>query len=155
MSGGHSALYSIYTCPDAPPASCLTFELWLCQTSLQRLSEELDAALVRAGAEGGELAVKIEVLEARGPKCSVATSCTPNPHYSTKTTTYDADAARRPLSEGAGRCDHDGECEGPGNNCFAWYLQGGVELLLYRQYPQPTFCGCIEHACTWFYQDDP
>lgn len=153
VAGGRSALSSSHACADAPPASCLAFELWLCQTSLERLTTELDAALAHAGAADGELAVLLDVLEARGPKCGAAASCPPGPHYSTKDASYDANGPRRPIGNGAGRCERDGDCEGPGNDCFAWYLQGGAEQLLYRRYPQPTFCGCVERTCTWFDQD--
>lgn len=151
LSTASSALYSIHRCADIPRASCLRFTLWLCQTSLERFTAELDGALDHAGAPDGELGVVVEVLEARGPKCKPDTTCPLDRHYGSPEGAYDEAAARRPLGGGGGRCDRDNDCEGGhSNSCHAWYLRGGVETLIYISRPNPTFCGCIDGACTWF-----
>jgi hypothetical protein len=153
LSTGSSALHSIHTCSDVPRASCLHFTLWLCQTSLDRLTGELDAALAQAGASDGELGVVVRALEARGPKCKPDATCPLDRHYGSPEGTYDPKGARRALGDGGGRCDRDNDCEGGhSNSCHAWYLSGGVENLIYISRPSPTFCGCIDGACTWFDQ---
>jgi hypothetical protein len=151
LSTGSSGLFSIYTCPDVPRASCLTYTMWLCQTSFDRLTGELDAALAGAGAADGEAALKLTVLEARGPRCKGDAPCALDRHYGSPKGEYDWHAPRTPLG-GRGRCDRDSECEGSGNGCAAWYLQGGVENLVYIQYSEPTLCGCVHGACSWFTQ---
>lgn len=154
LSMGSSALYSIHRCSDVARASCLHFTLWLCQTSLERFTTELDEALAHAGASDGELGVVLEALEAHGPTCKPDTSCPLDRHYGSPEGTYDPKAARRALGSGGGRCDRDNDCAGGhSNGCNAWYLRGGIETLLYVSRPNPTFCGCIDGACTWFDQD--
>lgn len=151
---GTSALYSsTYDCADVGRPSCLTFELWLCQTSLARLTEQLDAALARAGAEDGELGAHVDVAEAGGPRCKGG-ACAPTAHYSKRDAEYDPSGVRLPVgSPGAvGRCEGDGDCDGGGNVCHAWYLRGGAELAIYYQVRAPTFCGCVDGYCAWFEQ---
>jgi hypothetical protein len=153
LSMGMSALYGSARCRDVSRASCLHFTLWLCQTSLERFGQELDAALAHAGAADGELGVEVEVLEAHGPKCAPDASCPLDHHYGSPQGTYDPKAKRRALGDGGGRCDRDNDCEGAdSNSCHAWYLRGGIENAVYISRPMPTFCGCIEGACTWFDQ---
>lgn len=149
-----SALDAVQSCPDVSRASCLTLRLWLCQTSLERLTEELDAALTTARADDGELGVKVEVLESEGPRCKLETSCEPDRHYSAHPTLarYEPSAPRRPIGGGAGHCESDADCEGQENQCLAWYLRGNTTLVSYVAHAEPTFCGCVERACTWFDQ---
>lgn len=152
MQMGSSGLWSIFRCPDVARSGCLRFVVWLCQTSLERVTGDLDAALTRAGAADGEVGLLLEVLEARGPKCKRGEACRPLPHYAFPAATNDPTRSRRPVGRSIGRCERDGGCEGPGNRCAPWYLQGGIEPLIAQSFPTPRFCGCVEGACTWFEQ---
>lgn len=151
MSMGSSALYSVYKCQDVGDASCLTLSVWVCQEDIATIATWAAEAAAAIGAGDGELALNLEFVE-RPPSCKDGAACTPAVHYSTKDGRYDADGERHLATRGRGRCTNDGDCEGPGNACVAWYLAGGAETSIYIQYSEPTFCGCVENTCNWFTQ---
>ncbi len=114
----------------------------------------MDAALTRVGAADGALTVRLSIVEVGGPACKDGPRCAPKPHYSTPHGQHDEGAERHVLPDWkAGACRDDGDCEGGGNSCHAWYLRGGAELAIYVQRPEPAFCGCVERRCTWFTQE--
>ncbi len=151
MSVGSSALYSVFKCPDVGDASCLTLSVWVCQKDIATIATWVAEAASVIGAGDGELALNLEFVE-RPPSCKDGAACPPKVHYSTKDGRYDPDDERHLAARGRGRCSNDGDCEGGGNACVAWYLAGGPEAGLYIQYAEPTFCGCIESTCNWFTQ---
>jgi hypothetical protein len=155
VSSGNSALYSTAKCPGVADASCLTFSVWLCQSSLSEIAEHLRLVTAEAGAVDGELFVTLTIHEATGPACKGGPRCVPTPHYSVPDGTYRSTRGRTAL-EGwsSGSCRDDGDCEGGGNSCHAWHQRGGAELAILNQMSQPTFCGCVEHRCSWFTQGD-
>jgi hypothetical protein len=151
LSSGSHAIGSVYTCDGVPRPSCFHLSLYLCQTSIAELARLLAAAATEAGIGNAELGADVTVMEARGPACK--SGCVPQPHYSTKSAKYDPKARRTPIAKphGAGRCQHDGECQG-GQSCLAWYLSGGPELAYFLQLDEAAFCGCVDRACTFFTQ---
>jgi hypothetical protein len=153
ISSASSALYSVHTCADVARASCLFLEGWICQTTVDRLAELLEETLAAANVSDGELVVSFLAHEAGGPRCKKGPKCMPNEHYGAPRGLFEPDALRDPTEPyGAGRCKDDGDCEGPGNVCQAWYLRGAPELLLYMKKSEPTWCGCVDGGCTWFVQ---
>lgn len=155
LSTGSSALYGTSKCPGVGDASCLTFGVWLCQSSLGEILEQLRLAAAEAGAEDGELFLTLTIHEATGPACKEGPRCVPTPHYSVPDGIYRSTRGRTALEAwGRGNCRDDGDCEGGGNSCHAWYQRGGVELAIFNQMNQPTFCGCVEHQCSWFTQNE-
>lgn len=154
LSSGNSALSSAFKCPGIADASCLTFSVWLCQTSLNEIVEQLGVATAEAGAPDGELFVTLTLHEATGPACKEGPRCIPTQHYSVPDGSYRSTRGRTAL-EGwsGGDCRDDGDCEGGGNSCHVWYQRGGPELAILNQMSQPTFCGCVERRCSWFTQD--
>jgi hypothetical protein len=153
IASASSALYSVHSCADVPRASCLFLEGWICQTTVDRIAEELEAALDAAKVADGELVVSFVAHEAGGPRCKKGSKCVPNEHYGAPRGLFEPDAIRDPTEPyGSGRCKDDGDCEGPGNVCQAWYLRGAAELLLYMKKSEPTWCGCVDGGCTWFVQ---
>lgn len=151
---GSSALFSVYKCPGIADGGCFTFSVHLCAGSLESITEQLERAAAKAQTADGELFVTLTVHEADGPRCKDGPRCQPTPHYSTKDAVYRPDAERAPLEKwSAGACRDDGDCEGPGNTCSAWYRRGSPEVLLFVSCQEPTFCGCVEQRCTWFTQD--
>jgi hypothetical protein len=151
MSMGSSALYSVYKCQDVGDASCLTLSVWACQKDIATIATWAAEAASAIGAPDGELALNLDFVE-QPPSCKDGAACTPKVHYSTKNAHYDPERARHLASRGRGRCTNDGDCEGGGNACVAWYLAGGAETAIYIQYREPTFCGCLESTCNWFTQ---
>lgn len=151
MSSGSSALYSVYKCEDVGDASCLTLSVWVCQKDIATIATWAAEAASAVGAGDGELALKLTFVE-RPPSCKDGAACKPQVHYSTKNGRYDPNGERHLAKRGTGRCTNDGDCNGGGNNCVAWYLAGGIETLIYIQVSEPTFCGCIERTCNWFTQ---
>lgn len=151
LSMGSSALYSVYKCQDVGDASCLTLSVWACQQDIATIATWVAEAASAIGAADGELALNLTFVE-RPPSCKDGAACTPKVHYSTKHGRYDPGGERHLTTRGLGRCTNDGDCEGGGNTCVAWYLAGGAETLIYIQYSEPTFCGCIENTCNWFTQ---
>lgn len=155
LSSGSSALYSTAKCPGIADASCLTFSVWLCQSSLNEIAEHLRLVTAEAGAPDGELFVTLTIHEATGPACKGGPRCVPTPHYSVPDGVYRSTRGRTALEAwSSGSCRDDGDCEGGGNSCHAWYQRGGAELAILNQMSQPTFCGCLEHKCSWFTQGD-
>ena len=155
LSSGSSALYSTSKCPGIADASCLTFSVWLCQSSLNEIVEHLRLVTEEAGAPEGELFVTLTIHEAPGPACKAGPRCVPTPHYSVPDGLYRSTRGRTALEAwSSGSCRDDGDCEGGGNSCHAWYQRGRAELAILNQMSQPTFCGCIEHKCSWFTQDE-
>ncbi|MFO0615843.1 MAG: hypothetical protein U0414_24830 [Polyangiaceae bacterium] len=152
LATGSHAQSSVDTCPHASKAGCFHFQLWSCQTSPETLVGWMREATRKRSMDDAELDLVADVLEARGPSCR--SDCTPAPQYSKKDATYDPEGARHPVDAvRGGACEVDGDCEGADrNNCTAWYLSGGVELAVFIQVSEPTFCGCVDHACTWFTQ---
>lgn len=152
LSSGSSAMYSIDKCPGIADGGCLTFSIHLCQTSLETIVADLDAASKHA--PDAELFVTLTAHEAGGPGCKDGPRCTPTPHYSTKEELYRSTRLRNAIPKwSAGACRDDGDCEGGGNVCQSWYLRGNAELAIAIEHSQPTFCGCIERQCTWFTQE--
>jgi hypothetical protein len=151
MATGSSAMYSVYKCPDAGDASCLTLSLWVCQKDIATVATWAAEAAATIGAPDGELALNLSFVE-RPPSCRDGARCAPKVHYSTKRGRYDPGEKRQLATRGIGRCTNDGDCEGGGNHCVAWYLAGGAETSIYIQYSEPTFCGCVESTCNWFTQ---
>jgi hypothetical protein len=151
MTTGSSALSSVYKCHDVPDASCLTLAVWACQKDIATIATWAAEAATMIGAPDGELGLNLQFVE-RPPSCQNAARCPPKVHYSTKRARYDPGGERHLAVRGIGRCNNDGDCEGGGNACVAWYLAGGAETDIYVQYSSPTFCGCIEHTCNWFTQ---
>ncbi|MDP3499390.1 MAG: hypothetical protein Q8S33_03630 [Myxococcales bacterium] len=155
LSSGSSALYSTTKCPGIADASCLTFSVWLCQSSLDEIVEHLRLVTAEVGSPDGELFVSLTIHEAAGPACKDGARCVPTPHYSVPDGRYRSTRGRTALEAwGRGHCRDDGDCEGGGNSCQAWYQRGGAELAILNQMSQPTFCGCVEHKCSWFTQDE-
>lgn len=154
LTMGSSALHSVYKCEGVADASCLTFSLRLCTTSIERFTGELASAAAAVNAPDGELFVNVTAEEGGGPSCKDGPRCIPASHYSTKDTAYRTTRPRTAISGwSAGQCEDDGDCEGGGNTCHAWYLRGGAELTIYIQHSEPAFCGCVARQCTWFTQE--
>lgn len=152
LSTGSSALYSIDKCPGIADGGCLRFSIHLCQTSLETIAAQLEAAAKHA--PDAELFVSLTVHEVGGPACKDGPRCVPTAHYSTKDELYRSTRLRNAIpSWSAGTCRDDGDCEGGGNTCQSWFLRGNAELLLFVQHDQPTFCGCVSRQCTWFTQE--
>lgn len=151
LSTGGSALYSVYKCEDVGDASCLRLSVWICQRDLATIASWAAAAASAIGASDGELGLKLTFVE-QPPSCKAGAGCPPKVHYSTKHARYDPSRGRHLAKRGIGRCTNDGDCEGGGNTCAAWYLAGGIETAIYIQFAKPTFCGCVESTCNWFTQ---
>lgn len=152
MSTGSSAMYSLHKCPGVADGGCLTFAIHLCQTSLETIISQLEAA--SSHARDAELFVTLTAHEAGGPVCKEGPRCVPTPHYSTKEEPYRSTRLRNAIPQwSAGTCRDDGDCEGGGNMCQAWYLRGNAELAIGIEHGQPTFCGCVSKQCTWFTQE--
>jgi hypothetical protein len=144
--------YSVYTCADAGRSSCVKASIWVCQLSVAKLAERVQRTLDKIGLADAELTLDLTFVEARGPACRSGAECPPTPHYSTKNKgPYDPNRPRWP-SGGRGVCENDGDCDGGGNSCEAWYLAGGAEIAIYVQHSEPTFCGCVRERCSWFTQ---
>ncbi|HTR52381.1 MAG TPA: hypothetical protein VMJ10_16825 [Kofleriaceae bacterium] len=139
------------TCADADVRTCLDVHLWACQLPLEAFAMTLADTLDRAGFADARLAVDVTLVEAAGPPCRDGAACKPMQHYSTHGT-YVPNGARHALDPGRGACADDGDCDGRGQLCQAWYLTGGAETLIYEHEPAPTFCGCIDNKCAWFRQ---
>lgn len=152
LSMGSSALFSVFKCPGIADGGCLTFSLHLCQTSLETIAAQLEAATKHA--PDAELFVTLTAHEAGGPACKDGPRCVPTAHYSTKGEPYRSTRLRVPIEKwSGGACRDDGDCEGGGNVCQSWYLRGGAELAIAIEHSQPTFCGCVAKQCTWFTQE--
>jgi len=67
LSSGSSPLYSTTKCSGVGDGSCLTFGVWLCQSSLGEIMEQLGLATAEARAPDGELFVTLTIHEATGP----------------------------------------------------------------------------------------
>jgi hypothetical protein len=153
LASGSSGMYSVYRCDDVAPASCIKMQEWVCEVGLDTLATRVRDAVAELGLTDAELSLDIQFLEARGPSCKLGAACVPPPHYSGKDKRYDPHQSRTSLHQGRGACTNDGDCEGAdSNNCKAWYLVGGGENLLYVQYSETPFCGCVEQRCSWFTQ---
>lgn len=141
--------------PDIPctaaHGTCFQFDWWICQGNLDAIAARLNQSMQEAGVSDGALTVNLVYLEANGPKCRAGTACKPAAHYS-RPATYEPEQSRTPVTSGRGACHDDGDCQGQGNECSAWYLAGGARELLYIQYSTPVFCGCVDRRCTWFGQ---
>lgn len=152
LSMGNSALFSVFKCPGIADGGCLTFSIHLCQTSLETIVAQLEAAAKHA--PDAELFVTLTAHEANGPGCKDGPRCVPTPHYSTKDEPYRSTRLRVPIERwSSGACRDDGDCEGGGNVCQSWYLRGNAELAIAIEHTQPTFCGCVAKQCTWFTQE--
>lgn len=152
LSMGSSALYSIDKCPGIADGGCLTFSIHFCQTSLETIAAQLEAAAKHA--PDAELFVNLTAHEASGPVCKEGPRCVPTPHYSTKDEPYRSTRLRNAIPRwSGGSCRDDGDCEGGGNVCQSWYLRGNAELAIAIEHAQPTFCGCVSQQCTWFTQE--
>jgi hypothetical protein len=153
LASGSSGLYSTDKCPSVSKASCFHLQWWACQTSLVALLGWMREAASQIGAGDAELEIVLSPLERRGPTCKDGPECRPTAHYSKATAIYDPSGARIPSDlGGSGECKDDGDCDGGGNACEAWYLSGGAELDIYIQVARPTFCGCVSGECAWFTQ---
>ncbi|MBL8923872.1 MAG: hypothetical protein JNJ54_33765 [Myxococcaceae bacterium] len=154
LTMGNSGLFSGHKCPGVADGACLAFSVNLCAGSLESIAVQLELAAAKVGAGDAELHVTITVNEADGPFCKDGPRCVPTPHYSTKDAVYRPTRFRVRVEKWSlGACRDDGDCEGPGNSCHAWYRRGGVDLLVYVQHDAPTFCGCVNRRCTWFTQE--
>lgn len=152
LSMGSSALYSIDKCPGIADGGCLTFSIHLCQTNLETIAAQLEAAAKQA--PDAELFVTLTAHEAGGPACKDGPRCVPTAHYSTKDEPYRSTPLRNAIPKwSGGACRDDGDCEGGGNICQSWYLRGNAELAIAIEHSQPTFCGCVAKQCTWFTQE--
>lgn len=151
MSSADYGMYSIYTCTDVDKRGCIKVDLWLCQTDLDALVARLDDVLTREALGDVALSIDLRFVEGHGPACKDGASCTPQPHYSTHSS-YDPLRTRKSEDPGRGSCDDDGDCQPSGQSCVAWWLAGGISTAEYRQYSQPTFCGCVEKRCRFFQQ---
>ncbi len=152
--GFHPDDWSADHCTDAVRDACFKLTWHICQTSLDLLASRALADLERAGFSDAAISLDVGVMEAFGPACKGGSSCLPSRHYSADGV-YQPDGPRFALGGRAGVCRDDGDCEGGGNICRAWYLAGAAQAAIYHQNMQPEWCGCIEGQCRWFAQQWP
>lgn len=139
-------------CSSVANPSCFEISIWACQTPPERVAGWMREAAEAQRVGDAEIELQLRFLEPAGPRCKEGPKCVPTPHYSTKSATYDPTRERRATSTTGDACKDDGDCEGPGQSCSAWYRQGGPETLVFVQLPEPTFCGCVSGTCSWFTQ---
>ncbi len=152
VANAHIGMTSVYKCAGVGDASCIKVDQSACQITLDALAQGIARAIDTLGLADAELDVVTTFKEARGPSCKAGPGCAPVQHYSTKGT-YDPNAPRKGDHDGRGACADDGDCEGANSNvCSAWYLRGGLELLVYTRYGTPIWCGCVHERCSWFSQ---
>jgi hypothetical protein len=150
LSSGNQGIDGTHACDDVTPGGCFHVSAWICQRSLDAIAARFVDVAAAHGAGDAAASIEIEYLENRGPRCQPTQACVPQPHYSHREV-YDPERPREDLHDGAGTCRGDGDCSAS-QTCQAWYLTGGFETAEYRFYPEPRFCGCIAHRCTWFEQ---
>jgi hypothetical protein len=158
-SGGTESARFHSSCPDADQGSCIKTSLWVCRRSVASYATWLAGVTENVGLGDVGLSVDVEFAEAQGPTCRQGPACTPVALHSSRHYRYDPDLGRKPVDQRRawglsswGTCADDGDCEKDGNKCVTWYLRGGWSDLLYVEEHAPTFCGCVEHRCTWFQQ---
>lgn len=152
ISSGSHGMGPAPACADVANPSCFYLSAWWCKTSPERIVTWMSELASSQGLGDAELEINLEILEPRGPRCKDGPGCAPTPHESTKNAKYDPKRERQALGDGSGSCKDDGDCEGPGNACVAWYLTGGPQRLIGVEYSTPTFCGCVRETCSWFTQ---